>query len=102
MNIQPPPPSRRGISVAEPLTPALQQVKQMLFKPFDLAKWVTIGFCAWLAGLGESGGGGGFNYNLNDHRRNVNGNGQPLEELRHFLGSSGRFVLLFGLGRLAG
>ena len=93
MNIQPPPPSRRGISVAEPLTPALQQVKQMLFKPFDLAKWVTIGFCAWLAGLGESGGGGGFNYNLNDHRHNLNGNGQPLEELRHFFGEARDYVM---------
>ena len=55
MNIQPPPSSRpREISVAEPVAPALERVKQMLFKPFDLAKWITIGFCAWLAELGES------------------------------------------------
>lgn len=27
----------------------------MLFKPFNFAKWVTLGFCAWVAYLGESG-----------------------------------------------
>jgi hypothetical protein len=52
--------------VAEPVSPALERVKRMLFKPFDLGKWFTIGFCAWLAGLGESGGsGGGGNFNSN-------------------------------------
>ena len=79
MNIQPPSSSRpREISVVEPVSPALERVKQMLFKPFDLAKWITIGFCAWLAGLGESGGGGGFNYgnhydNNSGSRRNSSG-----------------------------
>ncbi|HLX94273.1 MAG TPA: hypothetical protein VKU37_00855 [Verrucomicrobiae bacterium] len=45
----------REISVAEPVSPALEQVKRVLFRPFDLGKWFTIGFCAWLAQLGESG-----------------------------------------------
>lgn len=63
MNIEPPSSRPREISVAEPITPAYERVKKMLFAPFDLAKWFTIGFCAWLAGLGESGGGfhGGYN-----------------------------------------
>ena len=51
----------REISVAEPVSPALERVKRVLFKPFDLGKWFTIGFCAWLAFLGEGGGGGSFN-----------------------------------------
>ncbi|MFA5252371.1 MAG: hypothetical protein WC454_07290 [Phycisphaerae bacterium] len=49
------------ISVIDPISPALERVKVMLFKPFDLAKWFTVGFCAWLAYLG-SGGNGGFQW----------------------------------------
>jgi hypothetical protein len=41
----------RKISVAEPVGPAIEQIKQILFKPFDLGKWFVIGFCAWLASL---------------------------------------------------
>ncbi|MGB7746777.1 MAG: hypothetical protein WBN75_05750 [Verrucomicrobiia bacterium] len=46
------------INVVEPISPALERVKGMLFRPFDLGKWFVIGFCAWLACLGESGGSG--------------------------------------------
>ncbi|MEM9553663.1 MAG: hypothetical protein AAGC60_05340 [Acidobacteriota bacterium] len=31
----------------------------MLFRPFDLEKWMALGFSAWLANLLSSGGGGG-------------------------------------------
>jgi hypothetical protein len=92
MNIQPPPSSRpREISVAEPVAPALERVKQMLFKPFDLAKWITIGFCAWLAGLGESGGGVG-NFNTGNHFGDHNG--QPAEQFRQFYHRASDFVML--------
>ena len=47
------------ISVIDPISPAIQRVKDILFKPFDLGKWFTIGFCAWLAYLGCGGGSGG-------------------------------------------
>jgi len=47
------------VSVIDPISPAIERVKAMLFKPFDLGKWFTIGFCAWLAYLGGGGGGGG-------------------------------------------
>jgi small-conductance mechanosensitive channel len=50
----------RKISVVEPVGPAIEQVKQMLFKPFDLGKWFVIGFCAWLANFSQNGG--GLNY----------------------------------------
>lgn len=46
------------ISVTEPINLALARVRQILFTPFDAGKWFTIGFCAWLAGLGERGYGG--------------------------------------------
>jgi hypothetical protein len=47
------------VSVIDPISPAIERVKVMLFKPFNLGKWFTIGFCAWLAYLGTGGGGGG-------------------------------------------
>ncbi len=46
------------ISVIEPISPAFEKVKTILFSPFDLRKWFVIGFCAWLAYLGKGGGGG--------------------------------------------
>jgi hypothetical protein len=79
----------REISVVEPVSPACERVKLMLFKPFDFTKWITIGFCAWLAGLGESGGGG--NFNSGSHHFNGN-NGQPAEQFRHFYHEAGDFV----------
>jgi len=74
--------SHRQISVVEPVSPALEHVKRLLFKPFDLGKWFTIGFCAWLAGLGESGGGGNFNYGGNNNF-NTNNN-HTAESFREF------------------
>jgi hypothetical protein len=54
------------VSVIDPITPAIDRVKLMLFKPFELRRWFIIGFCAWLAflGGGSPGGGGGGNYNI--------------------------------------
>ena len=47
------------VSVIDPVTPAIDRVKLILFRPFELRKWFVIGFCAWLAYLGAGGGGGG-------------------------------------------
>ena len=47
------------VSVIDPVTPAIDRVKLILFRPFDLRKWFVIGFCAWLAYLGAGGGPGG-------------------------------------------
>jgi len=47
------------VSVVDPIGPAIERVKTVLFRPFDLGRWFVIGFCAWLAQLGEPGGGGG-------------------------------------------
>jgi hypothetical protein len=49
------------VSVIDPIGPAIKHVRLMLFRPFDLSKWFIIGFCAWLAQLGQGGGGGGGN-----------------------------------------
>jgi len=53
------------ISVIDPIGYAFNRTGRMLFKPFDAAKWFTLGFCAWLAHLLEGGvnfnGGGNWN-----------------------------------------
>jgi len=47
------------VSVVDPIGPAIERVKTILFRPFSLERWIVIGFCAWLAHLAEGGGGGG-------------------------------------------
>jgi hypothetical protein len=91
MTIQPLPTNRPPeISVTEAVEPAYERVKLMLFKPFDFTKWIVLGFCAWLAGLGEyHGGGSGF------HGGNFSGqnNDQTLEDFRHFYRQASNYVL---------
>ncbi len=43
------------ISVVEPIGAAIEKTKKILFRPFNIAKWFAIGFCAWLATLGSGG-----------------------------------------------
>jgi len=69
------------ISVIEPIGPAFEKVKTILFKPFDLGKWFVIGFCAWLAYLGKGGGGNG------------GGRGGGPSEAREAFGEAKVFVL---------
>jgi hypothetical protein len=57
----------RTISVIDPLSQAMVWARDVLFRPFDLGKWIVLGFCAWLAGLGERGGGPNGNFNAGDH-----------------------------------
>jgi hypothetical protein len=37
-------------------------MKHILWRPFDLAKWLVLGFSCWLAGLADSAGGGGWKW----------------------------------------
>jgi len=50
------------IEIFKPFGEAFELMKKILFQPFDLRKWLVIGFAAWLANLG---GWGGFNYQYN-------------------------------------
>jgi len=70
------------VSVIEPIGPAFEKVKTILFSPFDLRKWFVIGFCAWLAYLGKGGGGG-----------NGGGRGGGPSEARGAFGEAKVFVL---------
>lgn len=89
MSIQPPSSHPREISVTEPVSGAYERVKLMLFHPFDLGKWFALGFCAWLARLGESGGYGG---NFGNYKYPGRG-AQPLDQLRHFYDQAHDYAL---------
>jgi hypothetical protein len=45
------------VSVIDPVNRAMGRTGQVLFKPFDIGLWFVLGFCAFLAYLGEGGGG---------------------------------------------
>lgn len=84
------------ISATNPLTPSIDRVKEVLFRPFDLSKWLVIGFCAWLAGLGESAGGaGGGNYNYGfDNRRHA---GRQFAEARDYVLDNLEWLIPLGI-----
>lgn len=46
------------ISFAQPLARSWERMRRTLFEPFVFAKWLVLGFSAWLAGLAGSGSGG--------------------------------------------
>ena len=50
------------ISVISPVATAIDRVKLMLFNPVDFEKWFAIGFCAWLATMGQGVGCMGGNF----------------------------------------
>src|SRR5215208_5984189 len=56
------------IEIFKPFGEAFDLMKKILFQPFDLKKWLVIGFATWLASLGAGGGGIG-NFNYPDNRR---------------------------------
>ena len=81
--------SHRQISVVEPVSPALERVKLILFQPFDAGKWFAIGFCAWLARLGEAGGvGAHFNNSFSSGNNHASA-----DDLRRFLERAWGFTL---------
>jgi hypothetical protein len=58
-------------SVLEPISRALDRTGRILFRPFDPGKWFALGFCAWLATLGQrahNGGGIGRQFEGQDVR----------------------------------
>jgi len=71
------------LKVVEPVGSAIERVKAVLFRPFDIGKWFIIGFCAWLAGFGENGGPSLPNFNFS-------GGSEPspqrvLEDIKDFI-----------------
>ncbi len=42
-----------NLSVTAPIERAFERTRRVLFENFDATKWFTLGFCAWLANMGE-------------------------------------------------
>jgi hypothetical protein len=59
------------IEIFKPFAEAFDVMKRMLFHPFDLKKWLIIGFAAWLANLGSGGGGFNFPYNQREDKQKL-------------------------------
>jgi hypothetical protein len=55
------------IAFFEPLSRAWERMKHILWRPFDLAKWLVLGFSCWLAGLADSAGGGGWKWIVDEN-----------------------------------
>jgi hypothetical protein len=83
-----------SISVIEPISSALEKVKNILFKPFEMGKWFTIGFCAWLAFLGRSS----LNFRFNFPFGNLHNSGSPLGQVQNLF--SKHCVLITALGSI--
>ena len=81
------------LSVFDPINPTIEKVKMTLFKPFDLGKWFTIGFCAWLAQLGW----GGFNFNFNFPLDNSKNPAAHAQEIQNFLTNNIALITVLGL-----
>ncbi|MCF7955538.1 MAG: hypothetical protein K9M75_07035 [Phycisphaerae bacterium] len=63
-----------SISVIDPISEAIERTKVILFSPFDMSKWFVIGFCAFLAFLGQGG-----SANFNPGGNYSNGNSQNIQ-----------------------
>ncbi len=49
------------ISITAAFSDAWDRMQTILFRPFDLKKWMVLGFTAWLAGLAQGGKSFGWN-----------------------------------------
>ena len=63
------------VAYIAPLEAGWARMKELLFRPFDLGRWMVIGFTAWLASLGEGGGG---NFNFGNSSKSANGLGEAV------------------------
>jgi len=80
------------LSVTDPIAPAWNRTRRMLFDDFALRKWFVLGFCAFLAQLGE-GGGSSLRVPADILGRTVPANAAPIERW-----TSEHAGLLVGLG----
>jgi hypothetical protein len=80
--------SEPRIEIFKPFGEAFELMKKILFQPFDLKKWLVIGFAAWLANLG-SGGGGNFSYPNNER--------EEAHKLNETIGQIPQPVLIAGI-----
>jgi hypothetical protein len=82
-----------AVSVVDPVSPAIERVKTVCFRPFDMHKWFVLGFCAFLAQLGE---GGGSNFNTGGQGGDGSG-GPDLKEMKDWIEANLGLAILIAL-----
>ncbi len=85
------------LSVIEPISPAIEKMMEILFRPFDLGKWFIIGFCAWLAYLSQ----GGFNFH-GFPGQSRHGDYSPQHIEHFFLSAMPLIIILISIGIVVG
>src|SRR6266567_2757743 len=83
--------SKPTIEIFRPFGEAFELMNKILFQPFDLKKWLVVGFAAWLANLGGGGGGFNYRYNCREEMQKVN---EALSQIPHSLLVTGICVLI--------
>lgn len=63
--------TQASMSLFEPLREGWDWMVRMLFRPFNLGKWMVVGFAAWLAGLAGGGGNSGTHWSSDEGRVEV-------------------------------
>jgi hypothetical protein len=82
------------LSVFEAVDEAFQKTKAILFSPFDLQKWLTLGFCAFLSAMAQGGGGGGFAGNPFGGAGDA---GREAQRMTHWMGAHLPLVVALGI-----
>lgn len=83
--MQPLPPSPPELSVTTPVSQAMDTVKRVLFQPFEAGKWLVIGFCAWLACLGEQSFNTGYHFGPIDSGRGGGNLRHELDRIKQYM-----------------
>ena len=73
------------VSVLDPIDQSFKWTKRILFEKFDAAKWFILGFCAFLASLGQGGGGGFGNLRGNPFLRSHGHRDPGLERMGQWI-----------------
>jgi hypothetical protein len=88
------------VSVVDPIGPAIERVRTILFRPFNLERWLVIGFCAWLAQLGSNGGGGNGGSIGDRSAGNAGSVEQQIDNAKEFIASNLHWIIPVAVGVL--
>jgi hypothetical protein len=83
-----------NISVIDPVEHSLNRVKRILFYDFKLRKWFILGFCAFLAGLGNRGC---SNSKINLPYGGEDVTGLPTDKIFSWISENLPFVVIVGV-----
>ncbi len=82
------------IAFVAPLERALDRMKRILFRPFEIETWIVLGFAAFLSALGEGGGGWTHVFRHSVSRGEVGDLGQTAARAVDFLSNPVWVVLI--------